>query len=54
VQTGVLSGDLRERDDFEHLGVDGRTILKCIFKKWDGEAWTRMVLLSVGAGGGLL
>jgi hypothetical protein len=23
------------------LGVDGMTILKGIFKKWDGEAWTR-------------
>jgi hypothetical protein len=29
-------GDLRERDEFEGLCVDGRTILKLIFKKWDG------------------
>jgi hypothetical protein len=30
-------GDLRERDEFERLCVDGRTILKLIFKKWDGS-----------------
>jgi hypothetical protein len=54
VQTGLWSGDLRERDDIEHLGIDGRIILKWIFKKWDGEAWTRLLLVSAGAGGGLL
>jgi hypothetical protein len=24
-----------------NLGVDGNIILKCIFKKWNGEAWTK-------------
>jgi hypothetical protein len=33
-------GKVRERDNFEELGIDGRTILKRIFKKWDrGMDW---------------
>ena len=29
-------GKLRERENLEYLGIDGRIILKWIFKKWDG------------------
>jgi hypothetical protein len=35
VQTGFWRGDLRKRDHLEDF-VDGRIILKWIFKKWDG------------------
>jgi hypothetical protein len=35
------------------LGVDGRIILKRIFKKWDAEAWT-VTLLRIWTGRGLL
>jgi hypothetical protein len=34
VHTGFWWGNLREGNNLEDLGVDGRTILKWIFKKW--------------------
>jgi hypothetical protein len=36
VHTGFWCGDLREGDHLEDPFVDGRIILKWIFKKWDG------------------
>jgi hypothetical protein len=44
----------REGYHLQNLGVDGRIILKWIFKKWDGEAWTGLLWLRIGTGGGRL
>jgi hypothetical protein len=33
--TGFGWGNLRVRDHLGDPGVDGRTILRCIFRKWD-------------------
>jgi len=45
VRIGFWSGDLRELFYLEDLGVEGRIILKLVFKQWNGEAWTELVWL---------
>jgi hypothetical protein len=37
VRTGFWWENLRERDKLEDTGVDGRRILRWIFRKWDGD-----------------
>jgi len=50
VYTGFWWGNLRERDHLEDPGIDGRIILRCIFRKWDVAAWTGLSWLRTVAG----
>jgi len=54
VYTGVLWGNLKERDHLEETGIDRRIILRWIFRKWDLGAWTGSIRLRIGTGGGQL
>jgi hypothetical protein len=49
----VLMGRLEGRNHLEDPGIDGRIILKWIFKTWDG-GWTGSILLRMGTDGALL
>jgi hypothetical protein len=40
VYTGFWWGNMRERDNLEDPGLDGRIILRWIFRKWYMGAWT--------------
>jgi len=38
----------------EDPGIDGRIILRWIFRRWDVRAWTGLIWFRIGAGGGNL
>jgi hypothetical protein len=49
VYRGIWWGNLRKGDRLENPGVDGRKILKRIFRKCD-RAWNGMIWLRIGTG----
>jgi hypothetical protein len=46
----VLVGNLRERDHLEDPSVNGRIMLRWMFRKWDVRAWTGLIRLRIGTG----
>jgi hypothetical protein len=48
----LVGGDLKEIAQLKELGVNGKIIIKQIFKQWDEEAWTRKI--RTGRSGGFL
>jgi hypothetical protein len=50
----VLVGNLKERDHLGGPGVDGRIILRWIFRKWDVGVWIGSSWLRMGTGCGHL
>ena len=51
VYTGFWWGNLRERNHLGYPGVDGRIILRWIFRKCDVVTWTGLIWLRTGTGG---
>jgi hypothetical protein len=47
-------GNLKERDQLRDPDVDGRIILRWVFRKWDVGLWTGSSWLSIGTGVGHL
>jgi hypothetical protein len=50
----ILGGNLRERDHRGDPGIDGKIILKLIFRKWGVGVWTGLGSLRIETVGGHL
>jgi len=51
VYTGFWWGNLKERDNLGDPRLDGRIILRWIFRKWDVGVWTGLSWLRIGTCG---
>ena len=49
--TGFWRGNQKERKHLGDSGIDGRIILRWIFREWDVGVWTGSVWLRKGTGG---
>ena len=50
----VVVGKPEGKNQLEDRGLDGRIILRWIFRKWDVGAWTGSMWFRIGTGGGRL
>jgi hypothetical protein len=50
----VLVGKPEGKKHLEDPGIDGKILLRWIFRKWDIGTWTGLIWLSIGTGGGHL
>jgi hypothetical protein len=48
----VLVGKPEAKNHLGDPGIDGRIILRWIFRKWDVATWTGLIWLRIGTGGG--
>ena len=46
--TGFWWGNLREREHLGDPGLDGKIVLRWIFRKWDVGVWTGSSWLRIG------
>ena len=54
IKYNQLQGNLRERVHWGYQDVDGRIILRWIFRKWEGVVGTAWGWFRIGTGGGHL
>jgi hypothetical protein len=54
VYAGFWWGNLRERHHLGDPGIDGRVILRWMFRKWDVGAWAGSKCFGIRTGGGHL
>jgi len=50
----VLLGKSEGKRSHGRLRLDGRIILRWVFRKWDLGVWTGLIWLRIGTGGGHL
>jgi hypothetical protein len=50
----ICLGNLTKKDHFGDPVIEGRIILRWVFRKWDFGVWTGSSWLRIGKGGGHL